>query len=153
MSDEALNWCDPRAQDVDPKGAEYAFADDGRREDPPPEVGEVYLSDTRILHDLVGRDTPDRKPERPVLVVRAPTRTYPRVNVCVRQSLKEGRRNPRGVPHPADRNLKMDLAGVWLPRVKFAHAEDFDDDAVEWLGVLAKEYLDRVLDMVARGAP
>ena len=130
--------------------ADEAFFGTSSKE-PPPTLAEVYLSDTRILHALKGRDRPDKKPERPVVVVRAPSRTYPRVNVCGRQSMKPGQRNPDGVPHAADRSLNLDVPGVWLPGVKFATIEDFAGEAVEYLGVLDEGVFTRVMKMVARG--
>ena len=134
----------------DGAGAAPAFfaPDDG---DPPPTLGEVFLSETSILHDLEGPDRRDRKDDRPVVVVRAPTRAYPRVNVCVRQSMKRGQELPNGVRHAADRTLKLTLPGVWLPKVKFAHVEDFTGDAVEYRGVLDEDVFKRVLEMVAGG--
>ncbi len=129
-----------------------AFSEPGNG-DPPPKLAEVYLSETSILHALEGRDIPDRKDDRPVVVVREPTRAYPRVNVCVRQSMKRGQKSPAGVPHAADRNLKLTLPGVWLPNVKFAHIEDFTGEAVEYRGVLDAGVFTRVREMVARGRP
>jgi hypothetical protein len=115
-------------------------------------VGDVYQSETTILRDLdPGEDVPDRKPERPVVVVRAPTRTYPKVHVVVRTSLQRGAPIPEGVPHPSDAGLRLDLPGVWLPRVKWATPERFAAPHVEYLGVLDPQYLEKVLQMVRRG--
>lgn len=118
-----------------------------------PEVGDVYLSDTRILKAVRGPDRPDRKVERPVVVVTTPTRTYPRAHVCVRESLKRGRPVPAGVPHPADLRLGLDAPGVWLAHVKSAPAGAFGGEGVEYRGQLPSEYLERVLAMVEAGAP
>lgn len=148
-----------RAASEEGGGAEDAEADNGSvffgpsDADPPPQLGEVFLSETHILHALEGRDIPDRKDERPVVVVREPTRAYPRVNVCVRQSMKRGQKTPPGVPHAADPRLKLTLAGVWLPGVKFAHVEAFAGEAVEYRGVLEEGVFKRVQEMVARGRP
>lgn len=133
--------------DVDTGSAFFAHDDGGQ----PPALGEVYLSDTSILHELEGRDRRDRKDDRPVVVVREPTRAYPRVHVCVRESMKKGRPIPDGVRHAADGRLRLTLPGVWLPNVKFAHVEDFTGDAVEYRDFLDEDVFKRVMEMVARG--
>ena len=104
-----------------------------------PQVGVVYRVKPWIFLDG------DPKEERPVVVVRAPRHRDDLMTVVERTST---RLDLRGVDHPADANLTLDLDGRWVHRFTRTVAETlFRPPSVEPLGTLGPPYLDEVVRM------
>lgn len=127
-----------------------SFAWGSEPERPVVSLCELYWSDTSILRDDYD-DVLDRKPERPVAVVRAPSERYPKVSVVVRTGV-DAPEAAGGVHHPAHPAVGLNKDGVFAKRVKWARWEKFAVPAVRFIGTLADPYCIRVLAMAgARG--
>lgn len=109
----------------------------------------MYWVDATLLRDD-REDLLDLKPERPVVVVRAPREAYPVVTVVVRTDPK-AREAAGGVTHPATPQLGLEKEGAFSPAVKWAAWERFCPPAARLIGELAEPYRTRVLEMIAEG--
>jgi len=105
-------------------------------------VGQMYLVDTSILN---GRDP---KPFRPVVVVRVPDPIIDAADQRVWVAARTTDMRQRGVPHAADRDLGLDLPGVFADAyVRWGYVDGFSDGGLaRLLGDLDPRTLHRVLD-------
>jgi len=104
-----------------------------------PVVAQVYWVQPWIFLDG------DPKDERPVVVVAAPMREGEMVTVVERTSTRV---DLRGVAHPADSSLELDLPGKWVHRfTRKVQERHFRPPNVRLVGMLDSPYIDDVMKM------